>query len=58
MTPTKKTTKLTGNTIIRINSFMNVSVKEKGDENTATSIVDYLNHLSVEMKLNTQFPLL
>ena len=37
MTTTKKTAKLIGNTIIRINSFMNVSVKEKGEENTATS---------------------
>ena len=34
MTTTKKTAKVTGNTMIRINSFMNVSVKE-GEENTA-----------------------
>ena len=37
MTATKKTAKLIGSTIIRINSLMNVSVREDGEENTATS---------------------
>lgn len=39
MTATKKTAKLIGSTIIRINSLMNVSVKGNGEENTATSVL-------------------